>query len=64
MFRAFVKSMGSCLIVGLAYHKNTNAKVELANGVIRDTLRAFAHDRMDDWDSHLPLAEFAINYTA
>ena len=56
--------MGSCLIVGLAYHKNTNAKVELANGVIRDTLRAFAHDRMDDWDSHLPLAEFAINYTA
>jgi hypothetical protein len=43
VFRAFVKSMGSCLIVGSAYHKNTNAKVERANGVISDTLRAYAN---------------------
>ena len=42
VFRAFVKSMGSCLVVGSAYHKNTNAKVERANGVISDTLRASA----------------------
>ena len=30
LFRALVKSIGSesCLTVGLAYHKNTNAKVE------------------------------------
>ena len=42
VFRALVKSMGSCLIVGSAYHKNTNAKVERANGVISDTLRASA----------------------
>jgi hypothetical protein len=34
VFRAFAKGMGSCLIVGLAYHKNTNAKVERANCVI------------------------------
>jgi hypothetical protein len=61
VFRAFVKSMGSCLIVGSAYHKNTNAKVERANGVISDTLRAYANGRKDDWDSHLSLAEFAIN---
>ena len=27
VLRAFVKSMGSCLIVGSAYHKNTNAKM-------------------------------------
>jgi hypothetical protein len=26
-----------------------------------DTLRAFANGRKDDWDSHLPLAVFAIN---
>ena len=26
LFRAFVKSMGSYLLVGSAYHKNTNAK--------------------------------------
>ena len=64
VFRAFVKSMGSCLIVGSAYHKNTNAKVERANGVISDTLRAYANGRKDDWDRHLMLAEFAINNAA
>ena len=66
VFRAFVKSMGSCLIVGSAYHKNTNAKVERANGVISDTLRAYANGRKDDLDSHLTvtLAEFAINNAA
>ena len=64
LFSAFVKSMGSCLIVGSAYHKNTNAKVERANGVIGDTLRAVANGRKDDWDQHLPFAVFAINNAA
>jgi hypothetical protein len=58
VFRAFVRSKGSCLIVGSAYHKNTNAKVERANCVIGDTLRAYANGRKDDWDRHLPLAVF------
>ncbi len=43
-----VKGIGSSLIVGSAYHKNTNAKVERANGVIGDTLCAFANARKDD----------------
>ena len=64
VFRAFVKSMGSCLVVGSAYHKNTNAKVERANGVISDTLCAYANGHKDDWDNHLTPAEFAINNTA
>ncbi len=64
VFRAFAKGMGSCLIVGSAYHKNTNAKVERANGVIGDTLRAFANGCKDDWDRQLPLAEFSINNAA
>ena len=56
--------MGSCLIIGSAYHKNTDAKVERADGVIRDTLRAYLNGRKHDWDSHLPLAELAIDNTA
>ena len=50
-------------LVGLAYHRdrNANAKVEGANGVIRDTLRAHANGRKDGWGGHLPLAQFAIN---
>jgi hypothetical protein len=64
VFWAFVWSMGSCLIVGSACHKNTNAKVERANGVIGDTLRAYANGRKDDRDRQLPLAVFAINNAA
>ncbi len=52
------------VIVGSVYHKNTNAKVERANGVIGDTLRAYANGRKDDWDRQLPLAVFAINNAA
>ena len=35
---AFVKGIGSCLIVGSAYHKNTNTKVERADGGIKGTV--------------------------
>ncbi len=41
--RAFVKSMGLCLIIGSTYHKNTNTKVELANCVITNTLHTYAN---------------------
>jgi hypothetical protein len=61
VFTAFVKSMGSCLIVGSAYHKNTTTKVERAYGDIGDTLGAVANGRKVDWDDHLPFAVFAIN---
>ena len=33
--------MGSCLIVGSAYNKNTNDLVERANVIISETLRAY-----------------------
>ena len=53
--------MGSSLIDGLAYRKNTNAKVERANGEIGDTLRAYANGRKDEWEKHTPFAKSAIN---
>ncbi len=52
------------MYVGLAYHKNINAKVERTNGVLCDTLRAFANGRKSDCDRQLPLAGFAINNAA
>jgi hypothetical protein len=61
VFRACVKSIGSCLIVGSAYHKNTNTKVERADSVIGDTLRAYANRHKDDWDQQLTLAVFAVS---
>jgi hypothetical protein len=61
VFQEFTRRLGSNLVVGSAFHKNTNAKVERTNGVIGDTLRAFANGRKDDWDQQLPFAVFAIN---
>ena len=64
VFPAFVKSMGSSLNICSAYLKNTNAKVERANGIIGNTLRAYANGLKDCWDKQLPFAEFAINNAA
>ena len=60
-FTAFAKGLGSALIVGSAYHKNTGARVERINGVVGDGLRAFVNGRGDDWDRCLPFVDFAIN---
>ena len=64
LFREFTRRIGSSLIVGSAYYKNTSAKTERVNGVLGDTLRAFANGRKDDWDVWLPYAVFAINNSA
>ncbi len=62
LFREFTRRIGSSLLVGSTYHKNTNAKT--TNGALGDTLRAFANGRKDDWDVWLPYAVFAINNSA
>ena len=64
LFREFTRRLGSSLLVGSAYHKNTNARVERVNEVLGDTLRAFANGRKDDWDLWLPYAVYAINNSA
>ncbi len=53
-FREFTRRIGSSLIVGSAFHKNTNTKLERVNGVLGDTLRAMANGRKDDWGVLLP----------
>jgi hypothetical protein len=37
---------------------------ERANGIVSDTLHAYANSRKDDWDDRLPLTVFAINNAA
>ena len=48
LFREFTRRIGSSLIVGSAYHKNTNAKTGRVKSVLGDTLRAFANGRKDE----------------
>ncbi len=50
LFREFTRRIGSSLLVGSAYHKNTHARAERVNGVLGDTFRAFANGRKDDWE--------------
>ncbi len=38
--------------------------MERVNGVLGDTLRAYANGHKDDWDVWLPYAEVAINNSA
>ena len=64
LFKEFTRHIGSSLLIGSVYCKNTNAKAERVNGVLGDTLCAFANGRKDDWDVWLPYAVFAINNTA
>ena len=61
LFHEFTKVIGSAMIVGTVYHKNTGSKVERTNGVLGDTLRALANSRRDDWDKWVLHACFAIN---
>ncbi len=51
LFRELTRRIGSSLLVGSAYPNNTKARTaERANGVLGDTLRAFANGRKDDGD--------------
>ena len=64
LFWGFTRSIGSSLLVGSEYYKNSNALAERVNGVLGDTLRAFANGSKDNWDVWLPYAVFAINNAA
>ena len=44
-----------------AYHPATNGQSERMNRVLEDMLRHYANHRQDDWDTLLPIFEFAVN---
>jgi hypothetical protein len=64
LFQEFTRRIGSSLLIGSAYHKNTNTWAKRVNGVPGDTPRACSNGRKDDWDVWLPYAVFTINNAA
>ena len=56
----FTESIGSSLLIGSFYHKNTSAKARWIKGVLGDALQAFVNGSKCDWDVWLPCAVFAI----
>ena len=63
LFHKFTKAIGSVLILGTAYHKNTGGSVKWTNSVLGDTLRGLANSGRDNWDKWVLYSCFAINNT-
>ncbi len=42
-FREFMRRIGSSLIIGSAFHKHTNAKVERVHGVLGDAVLTYTN---------------------
>jgi transposase InsO family protein len=43
-----------------AFHPQTDGQTERVNRVVEEMLRHFVQPRLDDWDTHLAMVEFAI----
>ena len=61
----FLKSV--CQLLGVkqslstAFHPQSDGQTEIMNRYLQDMLRHYVSPRQDDWDQHLPAAEFAVN---
>ena len=42
-------------------HPQTDGQTERVNQILEDTLRAYVSDKQSNWDTYLPLLEFAYN---
>ena len=53
--------LGIELRASTAYHPRTNGQTEWVNQELEQYLQLFVNERQDNWNSLLPLAEFAYN---
>lgn len=53
--------LGTKLNLATAHHQRTDGQVERINGILSSYLRHYVGGFQNDWDRHLPLAEFAYN---
>nr|GEZ26756.1 putative reverse transcriptase domain-containing protein [Tanacetum cinerariifolium] len=60
-WRALQESLGTNLDMSTTYHPQTNRQSERMIQTLEDMLRACVIDFGNDWDKHLPLAEFSYN---
>ena len=60
-WQALMKTLKVSLGMSSAYHPQTDGQTEKVNNVIGVYLRAFSRHNPNNWDSLLPLGEFAYN---
>lgn len=58
---AVCRAVGTIHSKSTAYHPPTNGQSERMNRVLEDMLRHYVNPRQDDWDTMLPILEFAVN---
>ena len=49
------------MVMTTAYHPQSDRQTDRVNQELEQYLRLFIHQRQDDWDDLLPLAEFQYN---
>src|SRR5262249_34691430 len=57
----FFARIGTKLKMSTAFHPETDGLSERMNRTIEEVLRHYVNSRKNDWEDHLPLAEFAFN---
>ena len=57
---ALFKALGTDHCKSTSFHPQSNGQTERMNRVLEDMLRHFVNPRQDDWDTLLPVLEFAI----
>jgi len=60
-WKAVCHRLQTTIALSTAYHPETNGGTENANAYLEQYLRHYVNYAQDDWETWLPLAEFAVN---
>ena len=60
-WKTLQKHLGTKLAMSMAYHPQTDGQTERTNRTLEQMLRNYTNYRQDNWDTLLPLIEFAYN---
>lgn len=58
---AYLRALGTQSRLSTAYRPQTDGQTERMNRVLEEMLRAFVSPNLTNWDTLLPMAEFAVN---
>ena len=53
--------LGTRQALSTSFHPQTDGQTERTNRILEEMLRHYVSAQHDDWDEHLPMAEFAVN---
>jgi hypothetical protein len=58
---AIMTALGTRQAFSTSFHPQTDGQTERMNRTLEEVMRHYVSPRHDDWDDHLPMAEFAVN---